>query len=194
MFAKRVVALAALAAFPFFTADAVLAGGCGPQRSECYERVRTPDVYATVARPVVERPGYWTTHRSPATYGTIRRRVQVAPARAYHTYSEPIYTTVARQVVVAPGGYRWERTVDRHGRERICKVAVPAQTRIVHERVLVEPGRRVTHVVPAVYRDVARTVVLREAQSHRVYHEPVIGVRHRQVLVRRGGTHWQRSW
>lgn len=194
MFLRASTVLAALAVTPFLIAGAALAGGCGHHHSECYERVRTPDVYATVADPVLVRPAYSEVYRTPAVYGTISRRVEVAPARAYHTYSAPVYATVARRVVVVPGGYRWERTVDRHGRERMCKVAVAPVTRVVHERALVEPGRRVTHVVPAVYRDVQRTVVMREAQSHRVYHPAVVGVRHRHVLVRRGHVRWERSW
>lgn len=186
--------LAAFAAFAMLTANAALAGGCGHDRGECYERVRTPDVYATVAEPVVVRPAYSEIYRSPAILGTVSRRVEVAPARAYHTYSSPVYATMARRVIVAPGGYRWQRTVDRDGRERLCKVAVPAIVRTVHERVLIEPGRRVTHVVPALYRDVARTIVLRDARARRVQHPAIVGVRHRQALVHRGHAHWQRSW
>ena len=215
---------------------AASAGGCAGH-AECYAKVQSPDVYETVARPVVVaparteyvhspavvgyrpeatvvRPGHVSVHHTPAVYGTIARQVEVAPARAYYSHTPAVYGTQHRDVVVQPGGWRWERKIDRHGRETMCKVAVPAVTRTIAERVLVSPGHRQLHVTPAVTRDVHRTVVVREAEAHKVYHPAIYGWahraivvkpatthavthpavvqwQHRNVLVQRGGTHWQ---
>ena len=185
---------AALAALPVaVAASAAFAGGCGAH-GECYDRVRTPDVYATVARPVVVAPARTEVYHSPAVYGTVARTVEVAPARAYSSTTPAVYGTVNKEIVVAPGGYRWQHTVDRSGRERLCKVATPAVTRTVKERVLLQPAQRVTHVTPAVHKDVHRTVVLKEAATHTVHRPALVGYQHQSVLVKRGGSHWQRSW
>ncbi|MDX2155719.1 MAG: hypothetical protein SFW09_04335 [Hyphomicrobiaceae bacterium] len=227
------ISAAALAAF---AASPAMAGGCG-RHVECYEKVRSPGIYATVARPVVvvparqevvttpavvmDRPervvvaaGRTTVVTTPAVYGTMHRSVEVAPARAHATWLPGVYATRHRTIVVAPGGIRWQRKVDRHGRETMCKVHVAPVTRSVAEKVLIEPPRRVVHVTPAVYAHQTRTVLVREAARHHI-HRPtvyawssrpvvvappqrhvvtrplVLGVRHEQVLVRRGGMHWQ---
>ena len=173
-------------------AGAASAGGCGA--GECYEKVHAPDVYQTVAHPVVVAPARTEVVHTPAVYGSVARQVEVAPARAWHSVTPALYGTRQREVVVQPGGWRWQHTVDRHGRERLCKVYVAPVTSTVTEKVLLEPARRVTHVAPAVYREEHRTVVLKAAESHVVHHPAVVGVRHRDVLVRRGGWHWQRTW
>jgi hypothetical protein len=67
-------------------------------------------------------------------------------------------------------------------------------TTTVTEKVLVEPARRVTHVTPAVYAAQHRTIVLQPAAQHKVHHPAVVSYRHHDVLVKRGGWQWQRSW
>lgn len=173
-------------------APAAAHAGCWHQ--ECYEKVRTPDVYARVVQPVVVAPARVDVYRTPAVYGAVAREVEVAPARAWTSYTPAVYGTVSREVVVSQAGWRWQRTVDWRGRERMCRVAVPAVTRRVHERVLLEPGRRVTHVAPAITRTVYRDVLVEPAHTHRVWRPALVGYAHRNVLVRRGGHHWQRSW
>lgn len=189
---KSVLCSAMLAALPAIALAAPAAAGC--HHGECYEKVHTPAVYATVARPVVVAPARSEMHYSPAVYGTVAREVEVAPARAWHSYTPAVYGTVQREVVVAPGGYGWQRSVDWHGRERICKVYRPAVTQRVAERVMIAPPQRVTHVSPAVYATVHRPVVLQEARAYRVYRPAVVAYERRDVLVRRGGHHWHRSW
>jgi hypothetical protein len=191
MFERVLPAAAMVAALPLITTTA-LAGGC--VHEECYAKVRAPDVYRTVLEPVVVRPARTEIVTTPAVYGAIARQVEVVPARAWHSVAPAVYGTVEREVVVKPGGWRWQRSVDRHGRETMCKVYVAPETRTVTATVLVEPARRITHVTPAVYREEYRTVLLKPAETHRLYHPAVFTYRSRDVLVRRGGWRWERTW
>jgi hypothetical protein len=182
--------------FPFAAAVAALPMGpvvatAGCHHAACYEKVRTPDIYATVARPVVVAPARSEIIRTPAVHGTVVRQIEVAPARAWHSHSPPVYGSVARKVVVSPGGFRWQYTVDRHGRERLCKVYVAPVTRTVQQTVLVKPAERHTHVAPALYKTIHQPVVLRPTSVHTVHHPAVVDYRREKVLVRPGGYHWQ---
>lgn len=192
MSSRLLLVAGAIAALPALSAPA-LAGGCHAHSAECYERVRTPDVYATVKRPVVVEPGYQTVvstppvvgfrphrvtttpahiefHHKPASYGTYMKRVQVAPARTVWRSSAPLYKTVAETQVVSGGGWRWEKRADAHGRVKLCKVKVPAVTRTVHRRVLVSGGTRIATVVPAEYRWVSARLQLSPAKTVTRYH------------------------
>ena len=207
-------------------------------RSECYEKVRQPDTYATVERPVVVRPGYsevvhtppvvldrvarveavpgrWYAHSTPAVYGSMARTVMVAPARTVSEHVPAVRQRVLSHVVVRPAKVGWQRSVDAFGRETMCKVEVPAQTRAVERDVVVAPARTVERVVPARYSTVAQPVLVQPARTHHVYqapvynyvsqpmvirpatteviaHAPVVAVERERVLVGRGGYAWSR--
>lgn len=200
------LASATLAAAAAMTTLPALAGGCARDQAECYEKVKAPDVYATVARPVVVepartevvtrpalvmdrlekvevKPAHTAVVHAPPVYGTIHRTVEVAPARAHVAWTPAVYATRHREVVVSPGRVRWERKVDASGRETLCKVKSPPVTRTVAEKVLVAPPRKSVHITPAVYRDEQRTVVMREAQTHAVHHPAVYAWQRRPVVV-----------
>jgi hypothetical protein len=239
-------AVAGLAALGIaMSAGSALAGGYGCEAAECYEKVRRPDVYATVERPVVVRPGYgevvhtpaavlervrriemvpgsFNVHREPAVYGSYTSTVMVAPSRTVHEHIPASYRTVQQTEVWRPASVRWERRVDRHGRETMCKVVVPAVTRTVARNVMVSPGQSFARVVPAQFAQVqrpmlvqpARTVqsynppvhafvrepmVVRPAMREVIQHPPVIAYERQEILVRRGGTAWapvghRREW
>ena len=136
-----------------------LAGDHGCQHVECYRQVRQPDVYASVARPVVVEPGYTEVVRHgpviynrsarveavpgrfhvqhvPAMYGSYTRTVMVSPARTIYEHQPAVRKVVHQKVIIRPASYRWENTVDRHGRVTRCKVVVPAVTRTVAREVV----------------------------------------------------------
>lgn len=212
--------------------------GCSSRAVECYEKVRKPDVYATVERPVVVAPGRREvihtpavieprpyrvgpaysirTEHVPAVYSTVMRRQLVQPASVSYVHQPAVVQRVHQTVVAHPGGVRWERQVDRHGVERMCKIHVPAVTSTVARDVVVSPARRVAVETPAVYHEVAvpvlvspartrhvsvpapyavayRPTVLKAASIVVVDHPPVIGVERQRVLVQSGGSTWQRS-
>lgn len=186
-------------------AGPALAGGCRHASAECYEKVKTPDVYATVARPVVVAPARqevvvtppividrlekveiaparYAVHHTPAVTAIVHRPVEVAPARAHVSWTPAVYATRHRDVVVSPGTVRWERKRDRHGRETMCKVRTSPVIRTVAEKVMIAPPRRAVHVSPAVYAHESRTVLVREARRHTVY-QPALYAWHTQPMV-----------
>ena len=222
----------------FFGPLAALAGGCSLSHAvECYDKVSRPDEYQTVARSVVvaparseivrsaavvetrldkvqTQPARVTAHHVPAQWGHVERTVVVRPASVSYRTVPAEYHTALEHVVVQAESWRWEKQLDRHGRETLCKVHVPAVTRTIERRHLVSPARQIAHttpteygtvservlvaparvahsVQPATYAMVERQVVVRPAHEHVVHHPAVMGVAHQQVLVRRGGHDWQ---
>ncbi len=213
--------------------------GCGATHQECYEKVVRPDTYATVERQVVVQParsevvrepavvmnrlervevapGRFHAQHIPAQYGSIERSVLVKPASVQYSVVPAQYRTVHETVVVRPASWRWERQVDRHGRETMCKVQIPAETRTVARQVMVAGAQRVAHTtaavyhtvrqtvevaparvrhthIPATYAYVDRAVVVRPATTRVVTHPPVLGVTHQKVLVNKGGAEWRRT-
>ena len=176
-------------------------------RSECYEKVRKPDTYATVERPVVVRPGYnevvhtpavvmdrvarveavpgrWHAHSTPAVYGSMARTVMVAPARTVSEHVPAVRQRVLSHVVVRPAKVGWQRSVDAFGRETMCKVEQPAVTRAVERDVVVAPARTVDRVVPAQYRTVSQPVLVQPARTHHVYQAPLYSYVSQPMVVR----------
>jgi hypothetical protein len=89
-----------------------------------------------------------------------------------HVVTTPaVVATRAERVMLSPGKVRHEH--------------VPAQYATSVERVMVAPAR----VIPAVYKDVTRQVLVRPASTRVVYEAPVYGTVTRQVVVRPATTH-----
>lgn len=191
-----VVTAATVSAAVLVSATGALAGGhgCAAGAIECYRKVRTPDVVATVAHQVVVRPGYQqvvttpaviasrptrvevapaTLHREhvPAVYGAVVQRQLVSPASVEYVRSAPVCKTVHETVQVAPAGVRWEHRRGLFGREEMCKVPVAAVHQTVSRQVMVDPGAKVAVVKPAVYRDVTRPVLIAPAKV-RTHYQP----------------------
>ncbi len=234
---NKAVVCAGVAALGLMAPVAVaVASDHGCRSVECYRQVKRPDVYATVARPVVLEPGRtevirhapvvmdrvrrieaipgrFNVQHVPAMYGSYTKTVMVSPARTIHEHVPAVRKVVHQHEVVRAASYRWERTVDAHGRVTKCKVMTPAVTRTVAREVVVAPAQTVARVIPAQYRQVsqpmllapARTVqsyqppvysyvsepmMIRPATKQVIQYPPVIGMQHRHVLVQRGGYGW----
>ncbi|WP_072396026.1 hypothetical protein [Hyphomicrobium sp. CS1GBMeth3] len=187
MSSRRPVALAAII---FLAFDASPAAAC--RGGECYDRVRLPDVYRTVDRPVVLRPGYREVVETEPVVVMRAERVLVAPRRVEYVRTPPVTRTMLQEVVVRRGGWRWETTYGPYG-ERRCKVPVPAEVKLVPREVVVAPGRRVRVVSPPVYAMRERAVAVRPAARIIYDHPPVVGRERARVLVRRGGSAWVRA-
>ncbi len=119
--------------------------GHGSLASECYQKVATPDVYQTVARRVVVQParsevvytpavmgsrtqrvqtspGSVRAEHVPAQYGHVEKSVMVRPASVSYATIPASYRNEHHSVVVKLASWQWQRSVDRHGRETMCKV------------------------------------------------------------------------
>jgi len=159
----------------------------GGRAVECYEPVRTPDVYDTVYEDVLVSPPGQQVDYVPAVYGTRERVVMTVPAQVTYEVVPAVTRTIYRTVQVDDGGYSWEWRVI-HGRRVLCKtwhkvrygrvaetvviqpertrrVVTPAQYDRIAEEVLVQPEQRRVIDVPAAYRTVARRVLVREGSS-----------------------------
>lgn len=181
---------AALAAFCFLAVSPSPAAAC--RGGECYDKVRLPDVYRTVDRTVVVRPGYREVVETEPVVVMRAERVLVAPRRVEYVRTPPVTRTVMQEIVVRRGGWRWETTYGPYG-ERRCKVPVPAEVKLVPREVTVAPGRRVRVVSPPVYAVRERAVAVRPAKRIIYDYPPVIARERAHVRVRRGGTAWVRA-
>lgn len=159
---------------------------------DCYDRVRLPDVYATVDRPVVVRPGYRDVYDIDPVVVVRPERVMVQPPRVVYRERPPVVRTVLQEVVVRPGGYAWHSTWGPYG-ERRCKVPVPPEIKVVPREVVVRPGRLEAVALPPVYAPYNRVVAVRPPRQLVVDHPPVVARERARVLVRHGGDVWVRA-
>ncbi|WP_295557894.1 hypothetical protein [uncultured Hyphomicrobium sp.] len=159
---------------------------------ECYDKVRLPDVYRTVDRPVVVRPGYREIVETEPVVVVRPERVVLQPGRVDYVMTPPVTRTVLQEIVVRRGGYRWKTTYGPYG-ERRCKVPVAAEVKVVPREVVVAPGRRVRMVTPPVYGYQNRAIAVRPAQRIVYDTPPVVSYERTRVLVRRGSTAWVRA-
>lgn len=183
----RLAALAALFSLATITTPAM---AC--RYGECYDKVRLRDVYRTVDRPVIVRPGYREIVETRPAVVVRPERVMLQPGRVDYVMSPPVTRTVFQEIVVRRGGYRWKTTYGPYG-ERRCKVPVPAEVKVVPREIVVAPGRPVRLVTPPVYGYQNRALAVRPAQRIVYDYPPVMARERARVLVRRGGTAWVRA-
>ena len=107
-------------------------------------QVRQP-VYETVTEQVLVKPAH--------------ERLEVVPAR-FETVTETIIIEEARKVWKAGATHSSHRRVDEQTGQVYCLVDVPAKTKTVSRRVLVEPERIVTVPVEAKYITVEKQVLV----------------------------------
>lgn len=158
----------------------------------CYDRVRMPDVYRSVERDVVVRPGFREVVETPPVVVVRPERVLVAPGRVDYALTPPVTRTVLREIVVRPAGYRWEIHDGPYG-ERRCRVPVPAETKLVAHEVVVRPGRPVPLVTPPLYAVRQRALFVRPGGRYVIDHPPLFARERALLRVRRGGTAWVRA-
>ncbi len=185
---RRPAAFAAVLLLAATASPALACRGGG----ECYDRVRLPDVYRTVDRPVVVQPGFRQVVDRPPVVVMRAERVMVAPGAVSYEMTPPVTRTVLQEIVVRPGGYRWASTYGPYG-ERRCKVPVPPEVKVVPREVLVSPGRRVRVVHPPVFALRERAIAVRPGGRYVVDYPPVVRRERARVLVRTGGTAWVRA-
>lgn len=169
------------------------------------ETVTIPPVLQDVTETVVVRPASLRVDVVPAQYQDVPETVMVSPPRRYwrrsagvpgygpawpgQTRLEPTGEIVC--LVEEPAIYR---TVYRHvcvQPERRIETPVPAQTRLVVRRVVVEPARTQVRVIPARFGERQVEVVDAPEQVERIDVPPVYRDVERQVQVapeRRGWT------
>ncbi|HEV7259880.1 MAG TPA: hypothetical protein VGN82_19005 [Bosea sp. (in: a-proteobacteria)] len=188
--------VSALAASAFSAAlllapTAAHADGC--QGTACYNLVKTPPTYATVAERKLVRKTQTRRRVVPARYATVTEKVLIQPARQIPHHVEGQYYSISDKVLIAPGGPRWEVTTDIYGRTSGCWIYDEPQYGFRQRLVESAPARIEYETIPAVYTQRERRVLVRPT---RVVNETIRAgykTRYRKVLVSPGSEHWQRA-
>ncbi|MGX5831407.1 hypothetical protein [Mesorhizobium sp. 43Arga] len=170
------------------TISATAAGG---RAVECYEPVRTPDVYDTVYEDVLVSPPGQQVDYTPPIYGTRERVVMTVPAQVSYEIVPAVTRTVYRTVRVDGGGYAWEWRVI-HGRKVLCKIWHKERYERVAETVVIEPERTRRVVTPAQYDSIAEEVLVQPEQRRIIDVPASYQTVARRVLVREGSSGWRR--
>ncbi len=171
------------------------------------ERRYVPAVYRTRTERVLVRRGRTVRNYVPAVYGTRRRQVVIRRARHTSSYRPAVYRTEYRRVMVRSARTRWVRRPSRYktvyttrrtcGYTKVtyrrnnctgcvtkCSTRVAGKTYRVARRIRVSGGSYAVRT-PAVYRDVARRVMVRRARRVSHYVPAVYGTRSERVIIRR---------
>lgn len=163
----------------------------GGRAVECYEPVRTPDVYDTVYEDVLVSPAGQQVDYVPAIYGTRERVVMTVPAQVTYEIVPAVTRAVYHTVQVDDGGYSWEWRVI-HGRKVLCKIWHKARFGRVAETVVIEPERTRRVVTPAQYDSIAEEVLVQPEQRRIINVPASYRTVARRVLVREGSSGWRR--
>jgi regulator of extracellular matrix RemA (YlzA/DUF370 family) len=189
---RPVAIAAAFAALSLSLLPSAVSAGerCG-KGSACYQLVETPPVYGTVDETVLIAPERHVRRRVPAIIDEVTERVVVQPETVVARHVPAEVGVVHERVMTHAGGKKWVMRRNAHGQlvgcwvtvkpsyATVARTVVTRKARVVHERrpaivshrtrrVVVEPARTVTDVIPAQY-----------------------GVRQRHVVVSHGSKHWQ---
>ncbi len=168
--------------------------GCHERAAECYERgprevVHVPAIVQQRPYRVELGPQRVYRERVPAIYGSVVRRELVQSGYTTYAYQPAVVERRYEQVVTRPGEVRWERSVGRHGEERMCKVVVPARVRQVARDVVVVPARHRAVSTPSVYREVTVPVIVAPAHTRHVVEPARTAVVYRPVVLRSAEVH-----
>ena len=110
----------------------------------------------------------------PAKYKTVRERVLITPASTKLVTVPAKFKTVKERIVEEPARTVWKKgrgpleKVNHATGEIMCKVEIPAKTRIVSKRVLVTPENVKEKEIPAQYKTVKKRVVAEPATFRKV--------------------------
>ncbi len=164
---------------------------------ECYARVIIPPVYETITEQVVSREAGERIEIVPAEYERATQSVVMREASESIEVVPAVYKTVTEQILIRPAGtvqipveaeyqtltdrvlVKAEHTVWKKGGdplqqlagstgEIMCLVTVPAEYRDVTRTVLVRPAGTRLSEVPAEYQTVTKTVVVTPSFTRKV--------------------------
>ncbi len=210
----RIFAGAAVAAAALLGSPAAQAGGC--IGASCYQLVTPPPVYKSVvkvhrAHPVKVRTARVHVHKThhvvkrrplkagygigqrrhevvPAQYEYVTEQVMVEPERRIAQTRPAVIGTVTDYVMIAPATRRWEVTRGANGETIGCWVDVPAQYGYQSRTVEMVAASVDYIMIPAVYEERQRKVMVRPTYVQR--EERPFGYGHRQVQASPGSQYW----
>jgi hypothetical protein len=133
---------------------------CAVEEMMCL--VDIPAQYKTVIKQVLVTPETTKTVKIPAVYKTVRVN-ELASAASTKTVKIPAtYKTLEKTQKVSDAKYVWsDSIVEKPGLSRtsavICKVEVPAVTKVITKQVVATPAATKTVTIPATYKTVQVT-------------------------------------
>jgi len=136
---------------------------CAVEEMMCL--VDIPATYKTVTKQVIVTPETTKTVTIPAVYKTVATN-ELAAAASTKTVNIPAtYKTVTRTNKVSDARYAWSNSaMEKNGMSRtssvICKVAIPAVTKVITSQVVATPAVSKTISIPATYKTVEVTKVV----------------------------------
>jgi len=133
---------------------------CAVEEMMCL--VDIPAQYKTVTKQVVVTPETTKSVTIPAVYKTVQTN-QLAAAASTKTIEIPAtYKTLEKTQKVSDAKYIWSNSMmEKPGMSRtsavICKVSIPAVSRVVTKQVVATPAASKTVTIPATYKTVQVT-------------------------------------
>lgn len=173
-----------------------------PSPGECYARVYIPAktrevakrvLLAEPAEQIVVTPAEyrWVEKKieiegeserievTPARYEMQKRTIVIEPERREVSVQSPVYETVSEPVLVRQSYTTWKpgdgpiQKIDSATGEIMCLVTVPAEFKSVERRVVKQPARLVTKIVPAKTMEITVKVMV-ERPRRRVIRTPAV--------------------
>lgn len=133
---------------------------CAVEEMMCL--VDIPAQYNTVTKQVVVTPETTKSVTIPAVYKTVQVNQLVTPASTKTIAIPATYKTLEKTQKVSEAKYVWsDSMMEKAGMSRtsavICKVTIPAVTKVVTKQVVATPATSKTITIPATYKTVQVT-------------------------------------
>ncbi len=134
---------------------------------KCYAKCMIQDEYENQTETIVVKPATSRVEVVPAVYGTETEEVLVKAASQRIEKKPALYTTqTERYRVGCPAGYMDGLAENGNGKDECYKmVPVPATYKTVTETYVVKEASSRMVAKPAVYKDITETVVVKEATT-----------------------------
>jgi len=124
-----------------------------------------PAQYKTVTKQVLVTPETTKTVTIPAVYKTVEVNKLVTPASTKTVKIPASYKTLTKTQKVSDAKYVWSNSlVEKPGMKRtstvICKVTIPAETKVITKQVVATPATTKTITIPATYKTIKVTKLI----------------------------------
>ena len=133
---------------------------CSVEEMMCL--VDIPAQYKTITKQVVVTPETTKKVTIPAVYKTVQVNELATPASTKTVNIPATYKTIEKTQKISDARYVWsDSIIEKPGMTRtssvICKVSVPAVTKVVTKQVIDTPATTKTVTIPATYKTIEVT-------------------------------------
>ena len=166
---------------------------CAVEEMMCL--VDIPAQYKTVTKQVVVTPETTKSVTIPAVYKTVQTN-ELASAASTKTIAIPAtYKTLEKTQKVSDAKYVWsDSMMEKAGMSRtsavICKVMIPAVTKVVTKQVIATPATTKTITIPATYKTVQVTKLVTPEKTKKTVIPATFKTVSKQVKVSDQSVKW----